>query len=301
MLSGAGSAAVLAEAGVVEDHHAIPLSQGVHQARVPCLHGSAVAHDQDQRRPAADGAVGDGAELRLRGPHRGRRDRHRAGHGARRAMLGLGHCRVSERLHRSGRRGPHVGVGEVTLVTPGAEEDEVVADQDPRDREGPGVGRGSAADRGEGDRPDRHRATSAGDGDRRRPAARQRAAQALPLPLRLRAGGQHLPERRNRRALHERGARVRVSLVIRAQAGQARRASLYGFLADWRGRPSGGQVGGRQQAALRGVATARSAASRCEQGRGGEDRRRDHHGGHPAASGGCHASMLLARPAPGRS
>ena len=66
-----------ADAGVVEHHHPVVLGQGVHQPRVPLFDVPPVALDHDQRRPAADDPVPDGAVAGVGHPHRGRHHRGR--------------------------------------------------------------------------------------------------------------------------------------------------------------------------------------------------------------------------------
>jgi hypothetical protein len=65
----------LAHSGVVEDHDPVVLGQGVHEPRIPHLHGPGVAHDHDQWRSASDDPVFDRAQLGVGDPHRGHHDR----------------------------------------------------------------------------------------------------------------------------------------------------------------------------------------------------------------------------------
>jgi len=244
--------------------------QGVDEARVPPLHGSGVPGDQDHWRSASDDAVGDRAQLCVRGLHRRGGDRDRARNGSCRSRLRLRDRGVRERLHRRNRGRSQAGVGEIARVRPGGEQDKVEADLDSRDGEGPCVGRGCAGDPREGQGLDGGLGLRAGDGEGGRPAACQCPGEVLPHLLSLRADGQDLRQCRDRGAFYEACGRVRPSLRVGGQARQARRIGLHTVRVCRRRRPSGGQVGHRQEAALERGSLAAPPASRCQHSHRGE-------------------------------
>ena len=108
---GRGKAGCLAHAGVVENHHLVSRRERIDEQRRPVVHRRAQAHDEQQRRPAANLLVAHGPVCCTGytdgGSHNacGRQNIWGRGHGLRR----LGHPREGRDNERAHARRGHEG------------------------------------------------------------------------------------------------------------------------------------------------------------------------------------------------